>query len=302
MALTIAMSAGTFSFYNHVNAEVVKSDLDYAIISEPANLKFAPNEKRVVSFLIQNVSGATWDTANIGLVTTYSDGAQGRPSIWKGEGWTTNQLIRPTETGAILAGKKMSFNFELAAPAYSGLFKEHFALTIDTAGSLRGEAIILDIQVGDAVRVQASEAKEIHIYRTTQLSNLMENGYIVATLPISSGKPGYTTPAGAYTVMNKHPEAYSSKYQLYMSNWMALSSKERGYEGYGLHSLAYWKTSKPIYPSGTIRNGRLYVGNRVYEDAIHLGKPMSHGCVRYGIEESAMLFDWAEVGTKVQVI
>ena len=87
-----------------------------------------------------------------------------------------------------------------------------------------------------------------------------------------------------------------------MSNWMGLTHEKDGYQGYGLHSLAYWKTSRPMYPSGSIVNGRLYEGNRVYEDAIHLGKPMSHGCIRHGNVESAIVYDWAPNGTTVKVI
>lgn len=301
LLLTMVMTFGTVSFFNHVNAEVTQSDLDYAVITAPANLQLAISEKRMVEITFQNVSGVAWDATKLELATTYSNGQLGRSSIWNGAGWTNSMIIKPVTSDAVLPGRNVQFSFELAAPAYAGLFKEHLAFTLDKV-PMKGGPVVVTIQVGDTVSLQSTDAKEIHIYRATQLSNLVENGYIVATLPISSGKVGYITPAATYTILNQHEEAYSAKYKLYMSNWQGLTREGKGYEGYGLHSLAYWKTSKPLYPSGTIKNGRLYVGNRVYEDAIHLGKPMSHGCIRYSVEASAFIFDWADVGTKVRVV
>ncbi|MEZ4210507.1 MAG: L,D-transpeptidase [Patescibacteria group bacterium] len=300
--LAVVMPISTVNFYTNANAFETDPHLDYVVFNSPQEIQMEKGERKWVEFQIQNVSEATWDTTLVNLSAIYPTNDLGRQSIWNGEGWTNSSTIPVTSDQNILPGKRTMARFEIVAPNYDGLYKERFALTIDGFQILRGQTIEMDIKVGNSLAVQSVVEKEIKVFRNTQQSNLIENGYIVATLDISSGKAGYTTPAGNYKIMNQIPEAYSEKYSLWMSNWMALISVTEGYQGYGLHSLAYWKTSKPLYPSGTIHNGRLYVGNRVYEDAVHLGKPMSHGCIRYGIEESDMLFEWADVGMPVSVI
>ena len=82
---------------------------------------------------------------------------------------------------------------------------------------------------------------------------------------------------------------------------MALYTKERGFFGYGLHALPHWKVSQGNRVEGEIVNGRLYTQGKLYEDYAHLGKPMSHGCVRVGIEASQALYDWAPNNTPVTI-
>lgn len=300
--LAVVMPISTFGYFKYVSAAPTISGLDYAISEKPESLSMAKGEKRMINIVVQNVSSATWDPEVVALRTVYTTGDLNRPSIWAGSGWTDNTKINWVEPGNVLAGKKATFSFELVAPEYSGWYKESFKLVADGYGELKGADLSLVIKVGSPVAIQSADGKEIVVYRSSQQSNLIENGYVVATLPISSGKSGYTTPAGTYHIFNHAEESYSQRYKLYMSNWMGLVREGGGYEGYGLHSLAYWKTTRPIYPDGTVKDGRLYVGNRVYEDAVHLGTPMSHGCVRYGINESGVVFSWAADGTKVVVM
>ena len=94
----------------------------------------------------------------------------------------------------------------------------------------------------------------------------------------STGKKGYETPKGIYRVENKHPRAWSSRYGLWMPNWM-------GFIGglYGIHELPEW-------PGG------------YKEGQDHLGTPVSHGCVRLGEGDSKWLYDWTDIGTVVEVL
>jgi lipoprotein-anchoring transpeptidase ErfK/SrfK len=93
---------------------------------------------------------------------------------------------------------------------------------------------------------------------------------------------------------------------LYMDNWMALDSDKFGLKGYGIHALPHVKVN-PNNPKfkgkdGQFVGGRLYTNSKWYEGFAHLGKKMSHGCVRLGLVTSKALFDWAENGTRVEVI
>jgi hypothetical protein len=47
---------------------------------------------------------------------------------------------------------------------------------------------------------------------TTQRAVLFRNGVPIGATSISTGRPGYRTPTGAFTILQKHVEHYSSKY------------------------------------------------------------------------------------------
>ena len=78
-------------------------------------------------------------------------------------------------------------------------------------------------------------------------------------------------------VKNKIDRAFSKTYGLYMPFWMAFT-----YNGYGIHELPEWP--------GGYKEG---------ED--HLGIPVSHGCVRLGVNSAEQIYNWSEVGTPVIV-
>jgi len=115
--------------------------------------------------------------------------------------------------------------------------------------------------------------KRIEIDTTNQKMSNFLGGVRMNTYIISSGVNN-STPRGHYTVVNKNPKAWSS-YGLWMPWWMGL---DRG--GIGIHEL-------PVWPSGYVEG----------ED--HLGKPVSHGCIRLGKVNSEYLYEWTPIGTKV---
>ena len=106
---------------------------------------------------------------------------------------------------------------------------------------------------------------------------------LVATHVVSTGKWSMPTPLGSHQIYNKLGTAYSRKYALYMDNWMAITADG----AYGIHSLPYWR----------LKNGGVY-----YEGVSHLGRRVSHGCIRLSPAESKTVFAWTTVGTKVQVV
>jgi hypothetical protein len=65
---------------------------------------------------------------------------------------------------------------------------------------------------------------------------------------------------------------------LYMPYWMAITPDGK----YGIHELPEW-------PGG------------YKEGANHLGRPVSHGCVRLGVGAAKTVYEWASEGTTVVV-
>lgn len=120
--------------------------------------------------------------------------------------------------------------------------------------------------------------KKIEIELKGQRLHYLLGSVHLGEMKISSGKKGMQTPKGIFHILNKAPRAWSASAGLWMPNWLGFA-----YGGkIGIHELPEWP------------NGRK-------EGADHLGKPVSHGCVRLGVKDSRFLYSWAEVGTEVIV-
>ena len=88
------------------------------------------------------------------------------------------------------------------------------------------------------------------------------------------------TRVGTFAVQSKIPNAYGSTWDIWMPNWLGIywaGSLENG-----IHAL-------PILPNGAT----LWEG--------YLGRPVSYGCVVLGTYESGLLYNWAEIGTTVEI-
>jgi len=88
------------------------------------------------------------------------------------------------------------------------------------------------------------------------------------------------TRVGNFAVQSKIPNAYGSTWNIWMPNWLGIYWAG-GLEN-GIHAL-------PILPNGAT----LWEG--------YLGRPVSYGCVVLGTYESKLLYDWAEIGTPVEI-
>jgi lipoprotein-anchoring transpeptidase ErfK/SrfK len=89
-----------------------------------------------------------------------------------------------------------------------------------------------------------------------------------------------STRIGTFAVQTKLPNAYASTWNLWMPNWLGIYYSH-GLEN-GIHAL-------PILSNGAT----LWAG--------FLGRPVSYGCVVLGTYEAQVLYDWAEIGTPVEI-
>lgn len=126
-----------------------------------------------------------------------------------------------------------------------------------------------------------STGKVIVINLGIQRLYAYENGKSIFTtaVPITSGKNGFETVTGEYAIYYKQQNFRMTSpfpgiyYDNVVQYWMPF------YLGYGIHD-ASWRT---VY--GT-------------QDYLSVG---SHGCVNTPLSEVAVLYNWAEIGTKVIV-
>lgn len=143
----------------------------------------------------------------------------------------------------------------------------------DGDGFLDGE----EIQSGFDPRSSAPRrlSKRIRIDLSEQRLFQEVEGIVVASHLVSSGKAATPTPVGTYAILYKHPRAWSKGASLWMPYWMAFRA-----DGYGIHELPEWPGGKK-------------------EGKGHLGKPVSHGCVRVGEGVAGRLYEWTPIGTRV---
>ncbi len=99
---------------------------------------------------------------------------------------------------------------------------------------------------------------------------------------VSTGEPGSDTAIGEFEIQNKIDVAYASTWNLDMPHWMGI----------------YW--------AGPLQNGihalptQRHTGHTLWDG--YLGQRVSYGCVILGHDDSATLYEWAEVGTRVKIV
>jgi lipoprotein-anchoring transpeptidase ErfK/SrfK len=108
----------------------------------------------------------------------------------------------------------------------------------------------------------------------------IQDGRLVYSFAVSTGQGGGTL-TGKFQILDKDPNAYSQPWNFWMPDWMGIY-----YVGYalenGIHSL-------PVLPDG----------NQIWGDAI--GTPVTYGCVVLKPDDAHRLYEWAEVGTTVEI-
>jgi lipoprotein-anchoring transpeptidase ErfK/SrfK len=106
---------------------------------------------------------------------------------------------------------------------------------------------------------------------THQRLTAYEGREVVRTTLVSTGLPRTPTPVGQYYIWIKLRHDNMSGPDYYLSN---VPYVMYFYGGYGLHGT-YWHAN--------------------------FGRPMSHGCVNLPTPEAEWLFNWADVGTMVDI-
>src|SRR5216110_3983218 len=128
-----------------------------------------------------------------------------------------------------------------------------------------------------------------------QRAYLMIGEQIVIDSPISSGKRGHTSPTGHLPVLEKDPNHHSSLYGDFV-------------DGSGRIVRGGVSARSQSAPSGTHFAGasmkwflRLTGEGVGMHIGILPGYPASHGCIRESVDGAKLFYDYAKVGTSVDV-
>ena len=101
----------------------------------------------------------------------------------------------------------------------------------------------------------------------TQRATLFRNGVPIGASTVSTGRPGYSTPTGVFTILQKRVEHYSSTYD---------------------------NAPMPFMQRLTWQGVALHAGNLP-------GYPASHGCIRFPLEFARLLYGVTHLGMTVIV-
>jgi len=107
----------------------------------------------------------------------------------------------------------------------------------------------------------------VYVDLTRQLATVYRNGVRIAVSTISSGKPGYSTPTGVFTILEKNVEHYSRTYD---------------------------NAPMPYQQRLTWKGVAMHAGNLP-------GYPASHGCIRLPMEFAKKLFSVTDKGGTVVI-
>jgi lipoprotein-anchoring transpeptidase ErfK/SrfK len=127
--------------------------------------------------------------------------------------------------------------------------------------------------------VSSGRSKYILVDISEQHMYVYEGDTLIYSFVASTGMNNATR-VGTFAVQSKIPNAYGSTWNIWMPSWLGIYWAG-GLEN-GIHAL-------PILPSGAT----LWAG--------YLGRPVSYGCVVLGSYEAKLLYDWAEIGTPVEI-
>jgi lipoprotein-anchoring transpeptidase ErfK/SrfK len=122
-------------------------------------------------------------------------------------------------------------------------------------------------------------SKYILVSISEQHMYVYEGDVLIYSFVASTGIHNATR-VGNFAVQSKIPNAYGSTWNIWMPDWLGIywaGSTENG-----IHAL-------PILPNGAT----LWAG--------FLGSPVSYGCVVLGTYDAQVLYDWAEMGTPVDI-
>jgi LysM repeat protein len=139
----------------------------------------------------------------------------------------------------------------------------------------------LRIPTGGGTKPTAGGGKRIVVDLSAQRMHVYQNGQLLWNWLVSTGRPGQSTVVGHYKVLNKLPNAYAYTWNLQMPYWLGIYWA--GHLQNGIHAL-------PIQANGK----RLWEG--------YLGRPVSFGCIILSTQNAKTLYNWAPVGTPVDVV
>ena len=124
---------------------------------------------------------------------------------------------------------------------------------------------------------------------------VFQNNRVVGKSPISSGRDGYTTPSGSFTVLEKSKDHRSGEYGSFVNNQGKVVNANAEAGQTPPEGCTYVPAEMPYFLRFTGGGIGLHLG-------FLPGYPASHGCVRIPRQFAENLFTVITLGTPIAVI
>jgi hypothetical protein len=171
----------------------------------------------------------------------------------------------------------VSFSFHMGIPYWK---VQEVNPQLYGRGVVRGETITLPAR--DAMLpLPVVMNKRIVISITEQNMAVYQDGEVIGDYVISTGMAGSPTMPGIFQVQSHFVNAYASRWDLWMPNFLGIYEAAPGFLN-GIHGL-------PLLSNGVRLWGSV------------LGQPASYGCVILDLESAEHLYEWAEDGVVVEI-
>jgi len=144
-----------------------------------------------------------------------------------------------------------------------------------------GQRLILPAGDSQPISQAAKGAKRVVVDLSEQRMYVYQGETLLWKWVVSTGGPNHGTRTGHFRVQNKIPNAYASTWDLQMPYWLGIYWS--GTLQNGIHAL-------PILPNGQ----PFWAG--------YLGQRVSYGCVILSTQNAKALYQWASVGTPVDIV
>jgi lipoprotein-anchoring transpeptidase ErfK/SrfK len=139
----------------------------------------------------------------------------------------------------------------------------------------------------------AAETRVI-INLSDQSVSLIEGGRTILVSPIASGKPGWSTPTGNFSIFNKDIDHLSRSFGLIVDPYGRVVNSSATPSTYVTRGNHYQPAPMPYFMEFSPAVG-MHAGYLP-------GYPASHGCVRMPRDSAALFFQRVRIGTPVTVV
>ncbi len=156
--------------------------------------------------------------------------------------------------------------------------KKGMRLVIPMNGSAGGTSAKGQTRGSAPAAPAGGRGKSILVDISDQHMYAYEGKKLIFSFDVSTGRNG-STAAGAFSILDKIPNAWSAPWGFWMPYWMGIYYVGSNLEN-GFHSL-------PVLTSGVEIWGN------------EIGVPITYGCVVLSPGDMKRLFNWSEIGTPV---
>ncbi|HCW32365.1 MAG: hypothetical protein UT55_C0024G0006 [Candidatus Peregrinibacteria bacterium GW2011_GWE2_39_6] len=267
-----------------------------------------PGEEFRVEVYVKNTSNRIWYSSSSGcenrtVVNLGTEKTRDRASVFyqnkKNSGWLGNNRVEMVED-AVAPQWTATFAFSTIAPTQDNIYMEYFGLVAEHQAWIPDFEIAIPIRIGNItaddeyklrfIKNKSLDTrsltgdKSINVSLSTQTMNLQFGDEVVYALPVSSGAAKTPTPVGSFEILNKQELRVGGASPHYrMPKWQGFTKW-----GHGLHALPYTGNN---------------TGGVFWSEALsHIGTPVSHGCIRMLPEDAALVYEFGEIGTSINVV